>query len=92
MADLPSSTQAPELDDANAEQALYKDERWTGEDLSEGGAVTTKLLGLYLAYLVAIGFIPSPPSQSGLRTLPGVEVAKDQQEALQNVGGRGTLT
>ena len=37
--DLPSDTRAPELDDSNAEKALYADLEWTGEDVSAGAGV-----------------------------------------------------
>ncbi|KAJ4541436.1 large subunit of alpha-aminoadipate reductase [Exophiala dermatitidis] len=63
--DLPSNTRAPELDDRNAEAALYADSQWTKVDASEGAGVTKNTIGLYLAYLVEIGFLPPPPTASG---------------------------
>ena len=90
-ADLPSSTIAPELDDRNAATALRADAAWTGEDLSAGSAVTTQTMGLYLGYLVAVGFLP-PPAEGGSRVrLPEVGVGVEQKGALGGVGGRGTL-
>lgn len=86
--DLPSNTRAPELDDANAEKALYADKEWTGEDVSEGSGVTKKTIGVYLAYLVAIGFLPTP-TKAPLKALPRVEITSAQKEALVKVGGRG---
>ena len=86
--DLPSNTRAPELDDTNAEKALYTDKEWTGEDVSEGSGVTKNTIGVYLAYLVAIGFLP-PPSKTTLKALPAVKIPATQMEALSNVGGRG---
>jgi L-2-aminoadipate reductase len=89
--DLPSNTRAPELDDTNAERALYADQDWTGEDVSEGSGVTKNTIGLYLAYLVAIGFLP-PPSSTPMKALPRVTITDQQKEALFSVGGRGTST
>ena len=86
--DLPSNTRAPELDDRNAERALYTDQEWTGEDFSGGSGVTKNTIGLYLAYLVAIDFLP-PPTKTGLKALPAVEVSTTQRETLSSVGGRG---
>lgn len=86
--DLPSNTRAPELDDVNAEKALYADHEWTGEDVSAGSGVTKNTIGLYLAYLVAIGFLPSP-TRTPLKTLPSVKIDSLQMKALASVGGRG---
>jgi L-2-aminoadipate reductase len=86
--DLPSNTRAPELDDRNAEKALYADREWSREDVSEGSGVTKNTIGIYLAYLVAIGFLPSP-TKTPLKALPEVKIASSQTEALSNVGGRG---
>ena len=74
---LPENTKAPELDDSNTATALRADAKWTGEDVSEGTGVTEDLLGLYLSYLVAIGFIPQ------------TVLTRTQQEALSKIGGRG---
>ncbi|EXJ89385.1 L-aminoadipate-semialdehyde dehydrogenase large subunit [Capronia epimyces CBS 606.96] len=95
--DLPSNTRAPELDDRNAEKALYEDSEWTKVDASEGSGVTKNTIGLYLAYLVEIGFLPAPPSDAASRDgavkrLPRVTVGPDQRKALASVGGRGGLS
>lgn len=92
--DLPSNTRAPELDDSNAEQSLYADRKWTGDDFSAGSGVTKNTVGLYLSYLVSIGFLPAPEAgaQNGaVKSLPKVEVSSAQRDALQSVGGRGGL-
>ncbi|KKY28871.1 putative alpha-aminoadipate reductase large [Phaeomoniella chlamydospora] len=86
--DLPSNTRAPELDDRNTEAALYADREWSGEDVSEGTGVSKAMIGNYLAYLVATGFLP-PPTKEALRSLPKFELSEVQREALQSVGGRG---
>lgn len=97
--DLPSNTLAPELDDRNAEASLYEDAKWTGEDVSGGSGVTKNIIGHYLAYLVAVGFLPPPTKgrevngharmPSSMKMLPRVSVTDDQKRALANVGGRG---
>ena len=93
--DLPSNTRAPELDDSNAEAALYADSEWTGEDVSAGSGVTKNTIGLYLSYLVATGFLPSPTlttaqdTGQAVKALPKVMVTDVQKKALQGVGGRG---
>ncbi|EXJ65614.1 L-aminoadipate-semialdehyde dehydrogenase [Cladophialophora psammophila CBS 110553] len=92
--DLPSNTRAPELDDSNAEKALYADEKWTREDVSAGSGVTKREIGLYLAYLVQIGFLPPPNAtkdQDGVKSLPELTVSDAQRRALVSVGGRGGL-
>lgn len=94
--DLPSNTRAPELDDSNAEKALYADREWTQEDLSEGNGVKKNTIGLYLAYLVQVGFLPTPTAataQNGtVKSLPRVEIGAEQRRALVSVGGRGGLS
>jgi L-aminoadipate-semialdehyde dehydrogenase len=59
--DLPSNTIAPDLDDSNAVSSLAKDTTWSGTDRTAGAAVDEKAMGLCLAYLIAVGFMPSPP-------------------------------
>ncbi|KAI9833381.1 MAG: large subunit of alpha-aminoadipate reductase [Phylliscum demangeonii] len=94
--DLPANTQAPELDDAHAALALKADPRVvvppTRNDVFAGAAVTEDLMGLYLAYLVAIGFMPHPPQavtgddpdrgRAGARGLPTVRLSEEQSRAL----------
>lgn len=89
--DLPSNTRAPELDDSNAEEALYADSEWTGQDVSAGSGVTKNLIGLYLAYLVEVGFMPKPTTTTAKMTkrLPSLQMTEIQRKALSNVGGRG---
>lgn len=85
---LPADTIAPELDDAQAAAALRVDAKWTGEDVSAGSAVTVETMGAYLAYLVEVGFLPSP-TKTGERALPVCELSAAQKEALGKIGGRG---
>lgn len=86
--DLPASTKAPELDDRNSAAALKADSTRTKEDLSAGGAVTEDVVGVYLAYLVARGFMPKPTGQAK-KNLPDVKISNEQLQALEKVGGRG---
>lgn len=87
-ADLPSNTRAPELDDANAAAALRADAKWSGKDVSQGSAVTEELIGLYISYLVDIGFL-SAPVTVGEKPLPKGSISDAQKAALGAVGGRG---
>lgn len=87
-ADLPSNTKAPELDDSNAAAALKSDAQWSGIDASAGTGVTEDLMGVYLSYLLAIGFLPAPTGKAG-KALPEATVSDAQKTALANVGGRG---
>jgi L-2-aminoadipate reductase len=85
-------TRAPELDDTNTKRALYADREQTGEDVSAGTGVMEATVGLYLAYLVAVGFLPPPPppSSTGTKALPEAKLTDEQKGALAGVGGRGT--
>lgn len=56
--------------------------------MSAGSAVTVETVGAYLAYLVEVGFLPSP-TKTGERALPVCELSAAQKEALGKIGGRG---
>ncbi|KAI9762516.1 MAG: large subunit of alpha-aminoadipate reductase [Chaenotheca gracillima] len=86
--DLPANTKAPELDDSNAAAALKADAEWSGEDNLRGSGVTQDLMGSYLSYLVAVGFLPPPSNDQG-QNLPPLTLQEGQKEALEKVGGRG---
>ena len=94
--DLPSGTKAPELDDANTVVALKKDAQWTKEDWSQGAGVSVETMGVYIAYLVAIGFLPAPPQGAkgtgeGQRELPKMTLSAEAVQRLSSVGGRGAV-
>lgn len=89
--DLPANTIAPELDDTNAAKALRADVERTGEDRSAGAAVTEETLGVYLAWLVAEGFMPLPPEGGNGKPLPNVKITGEQREAMKKAGGRGKV-
>jgi L-aminoadipate-semialdehyde dehydrogenase len=86
--DLPSGTKAPELDDSNAVISLEKDAKWSKEDWSRGSGVSVETMGVYIAYLIAIGFLP-PPQQKGERELPNITLSAEALQSLNSVGGRG---
>ncbi|KAF8067844.1 alpha-aminoadipate reductase Lys1p [Lyophyllum atratum] len=62
--DLPTSTKAPELDDTNTRRLL---EQHTGELAT---TVSEPIMGLYLAWLIAAGFLPPPSLPSPEKQLP----------------------
>ncbi|TBU47049.1 alpha-aminoadipate reductase Lys1p [Dichomitus squalens] len=69
--DLPTSTKAPELDDANMRAVV-------GPHVPDGktnGTVDDALMGRYLAWLVEVGFLPAPTAQGAEKTLPKLERA-----------------
>jgi len=97
---LPQSTKAPELDDSNATEALKRDAEWTKQDKSGGMGVSVETMGIYLGYLVNLGFLPAPPAleESGVKLggeeklrLPHIEIGESQRKGLGEVGGRGAL-
>ncbi|KAK9450456.1 uncharacterized protein V1518DRAFT_413899 [Limtongia smithiae] len=88
---LPQSTKAPELDDTNAVAALsYDAEAWTGEDVAQGAGVTEEIMGIYLAYLIAIGYLAKPTGPASAK-LPAVVLPDSIRIALTHVGGRGGI-
>jgi L-aminoadipate-semialdehyde dehydrogenase len=84
---LPADTRAPELDDHYAAVALKSDVAWTDEDWSAGGKVTVEMVGVYVAYLVELGFMPKP-SGKGEVELPKLDLSEGVREAMNRVGGR----
>lgn len=85
--DLPTDTQAPELDDRHASEALKRDEAWSGQDWSAGGAVREETVGVYLAYLIELGFMPAPEGK-GEKSLPKLDLGLAIREGMRRVGGR----
>ncbi|MCJ1309107.1 large subunit of alpha-aminoadipate reductase [Agyrium rufum] len=98
--DLPANTKAPELYDRNAAAVLAKD---TGRDTNDGqglglemvpgASIGVKEIGLFLRYLVDIGFLPMPRENKGkgMMQLPPSKIKAGQKEALEGLIGRGTL-
>lgn len=82
---LPQSTKAPELDDGNARRALARyDEKWVG-----GSGVDEGLMGIYLAYLVGVGFLEAPRGDG--RALPEAKVGERSLKRVKEIGGRGAI-
>ncbi|KAF2257250.1 large subunit of L-aminoadipate-semialdehyde dehydrogenase [Trematosphaeria pertusa] len=85
--DLPADTKAPELDDRNAAEALRKDKELTGQDWSAGGKVDEQMVGVYVSYLIELGFMPRPEGKVD-RELPAVRLTEGMREGMKKVGGR----
>lgn len=88
---MPGQTKAVELDDKNAVSALREDARIFGEpDASAGSAVTKELVGKYLSFLVAIGFLERPAGQRDDK-VSKTSIKKDQVNAFRQLQGRGAV-
>lgn len=64
--DLPTSTKAPELDDTNMTALLAP------HTPQANSTVSDELMGLYLAWLVGAGFLPSPSASAPAKLLPSL--------------------
>ncbi|QOU18265.1 hypothetical protein BRETT_005327 [Brettanomyces bruxellensis] len=92
LGDLPADSMAPQLDDSNAVAALKEDQFWNADsaDYSAGAGVNLKIMGVYISYLVKIGFLP-PPASHGKLALPDVEVSAESLKLIhQGVGKRSS--
>ena len=67
--DLPTSTKAPELDDSNTQALL---QQHSGELVT---TVSDEIIGLYLSWLVAAGFLPTPSLASPAKSLPSTQIS-----------------
>lgn len=85
--DLPADTKAPEMDDTNATEALKKDVAWTNQDWSAGGKVTEDTVGVYISYLIELGFMPKP-EKKGIKELLASKLTDIMREGMKRVGGR----
>ncbi|KAF7317886.1 Alpha-aminoadipate reductase Lys1p [Mycena kentingensis (nom. inval.)] len=65
--DLPTSTKAPRLDDSNTVALLGS------AGVATESTVSEELVGLYLAWLVAAGFLSAPTAAEKAKTLPVLE-------------------
>lgn len=85
--DLPSETKSRSLSDTNAGAVLRAD--GAGDDRSVSSKVTEETIAVYLAFMVAIKFIPAPTESEG-RPLPRVNISEKQKKILGSGGvGRG---
>ncbi|KND94938.1 L-aminoadipate-semialdehyde dehydrogenase large subunit [Tolypocladium ophioglossoides CBS 100239] len=95
VGDLPADTIAPELDDTNAASSLRLYATGAGEEHDDplaASAVSIQTLGTYLAYLVAVGFLP-PPTEKGERQLPQLDAERLRSVAAgvrEGFGGRSS--
>lgn len=79
--DLPTSTKAAELDDSNTIAVL----KAAGE--VEAVTVDERQVGLYLAWLVAAGFLDSPPGREGALSLPTLALQNGVARAIGRSSG-----
>lgn len=89
VGDLPANTVAPELGDSNAGAALklcQKEISEKGKPLS-ANVIDIPTIGIYLAYLVALCFMPAP-TEKGRRELPSLDQSRVQALAHGQLRGR----
>lgn len=84
--DLPGNTRAPELDDSNAVISLKKDATWFGIDRAVGAGATPEQIGIYIAFLNKVGYLPAATG-SGTLALPTITVPQEQIDLI--VSGAG---
>ncbi|KAI0521697.1 hypothetical protein F5B22DRAFT_595900 [Xylaria bambusicola] len=84
---LPANTVAPVLDDSQAMAALklYDADKSSALD-PDNESVNVRSIGMYLAYLVAIGFLPAP-MEKGENELPKVDEERIKAMVC-SMGGR----
>ena len=91
VGDLPANTVAPDLNDTNAGKVLRQYNKQAGGDATANPLARNDLdehtLGTYLAFLVAIGFLPQPQDKAA-RALPRLEGEMTKTLVLDRVGGR----
>lgn len=81
---LPRDTATPSLLDTNAVKVLHADD--PEYDIEKRSQATEETVGMYLSYMVGIGFI-EPPKEGGIgRELPRIEMTEAQKEMLGKVG------
>ena len=83
---LAENTRAPELDDTNATSSLQKDKKWTGVDVSSGKGATPEQIGIYIAFLNKVGFLPPPPT-TGELNLPQISLSEEQIKLVSSGAG-----
>jgi L-aminoadipate-semialdehyde dehydrogenase len=88
VTDLPNDSKSPALGSRNMRSVVRQYSAHAKEPVAD--KVTEELVGKYLSYLVAIGFI-EPPVEGKGKPLPKVEISAEQREALSQLGGRGAV-
>ena len=86
VGDLSGGTVAPELEDGNAAAAMAR--YMGGGDVLGGNCVGVDTIGVYVGYLVALGFLPGPGGR-GEREVPVVGRVGAGVGTLGGRGGRG---
>ena len=86
--DLPHNSMSPELDDSNTQASLTADSEITSEEWAHKQGITPEIIGLYLAYLVAVRYI-EPPQKGAKLQIPTLELSDEVLDQLKAVGGRG---
>ncbi|KAH6996128.1 aminoadipate reductase [Ilyonectria sp. MPI-CAGE-AT-0026] len=85
--DLPANTITPEMDDSQATAALELYDKGTNSSAPDKPhAVDMHTIDVYLAYLVAVGFLPAPVGNGG-QELPEVDASRLQAVKV-TLGGR----
>ncbi|KJR82106.1 L-aminoadipate-semialdehyde dehydrogenase [Sporothrix schenckii 1099-18] len=85
VGDLPGNSLAPELDDRHAQRAL---QLYDAASTPTANAVPLATMGVYLAYLVAAGFLPAAPAGTQATPLPQLSEAALANIAAGRLGGR----
>jgi L-aminoadipate-semialdehyde dehydrogenase len=88
VTDLPNDSKSPALGDRNMKDVMRTYASAVGANHEVADKVTEELVGRYISYLVAIGFVEKPVEGKG-KPLPPVEMNAEQLEALKRIGGRG---
>ena len=83
---LPDNSRAPELDDTNAVTSLRRDISWTGVDASAGKGATPEQIGIYIAFLNKVGFLPEALAEGEL-PLPEVSLSQKQVDLVASGAG-----
>ena len=86
VSDLPADSRSPLLSTSNTREALVADQNQKAKGRFE---VTDEILKRYFAYLVEIGFLPTP--QDTEVELPTVELSEQRRNALAKLEGRGKI-
>ena len=86
---LPTSTTSRHLSDTNTRSVMHADD--PAYPFEECSRVTEDTVGVYLAFMVGVGFIPLPTEGKGegRKKLPVLKICGEQRVALGGVGRSG---
>ena len=85
LENLPQDTKAPELDTTNATKVLKQASLFGGEASSSVGCVDLAQMGIYISYLVKIGYLPEP-SRKNL-PLPQIKLSDEALTLIKSGAG-----